>query len=148
MTLAARALTKPPKDALAQEAGLAQLRKVTGGCQMCVVADPVQYLRMRLYLLRQSEDKTVRKNVGRVLASLGTMELQGEMGAGLAVKPDAARVALYAPQSLLFVAEEQAAKLRDAIELIGNEGQVPDKHAEAQPDEPVPTTGTSGKQKG
>jgi hypothetical protein len=100
------------KDSLAQHAGLQNLRKAMGGCQICMSGDPLDYFRFRLLLLRdEATDKAVIKQAGTHMSQLGKVSPLGQPGAGIKVESEKAAASLVIPQSTMFAPRASVEKL-------------------------------------
>lgn len=111
-------LGKARKDSLAQHAGLEEVRKTMGGCQICIAGDPVDYLRLRMLLLQDNGDKAVSKTAKANLANLKKLEKLGESSGGLKIEPDAASVALVIPTKTLYASAETWAKVQELFRWV------------------------------
>lgn len=132
----ARFLGKTRKDSLARSDGLERVRESMGGCQICVAGDPLEYLRLRLTLLRATaEDKGVSKKATAKLRQLRKLESLGEPSAGLKVEREAASVAVVIPKKAAYAPTDAWAALREMFEFVDDPTQ-PETPPTAKPSKP------------
>ena len=144
----ARSLGKPRKDSLAEDDGLARIRKTMGGCRICFAGDPVDYLRFRLLLLKAStDDKGVAKDAKAKLGELGKVGDIGESAAGLAVGKDDASVGMVVPQATVFAEAKAWTQLRDVASFLDEPGAPPEVAPPGPPGSVSPPAGRSEKKK-
>jgi hypothetical protein len=115
----AKGLAKPRPSSLAQDEGLARVRKTMGGCQICLAGDPLQYFRLRLVLERDgTTDKARAKETKAALGRLAKVKAVGASSAGLRVERERAAFGLVVPASTMFAPAETVVALREIHGVI------------------------------
>ncbi len=119
----AKSLGGSRRRSLAQNQGLEVLRKSMGGCQVCVISDPLAYFRFRLMLVRDgAEDKKVVKKASEKLYGLSKLSSIGQGGVGLKIEAEAASMGLVVPKTTLFAPADTIKALREINEFVGDPG--------------------------
>jgi hypothetical protein len=115
----AKGLAKPRGSSLAQDPGLARVRKSMGGCQVCLSGDPLQYFKLRLVLERDgTSDKDRAKEAKAALGRLAKLKSVGESSAGLRVERERAAFGLVVPASSVFAPADTVVALREINGVI------------------------------
>ncbi len=115
-----RALGKPQTDSLEAEAGLAQARKLTDGCQYCVAIDPLEVMRMVLTVQSDDPDngESMRKRAREASATLAKLGDTGQVSLALRMSDDQGSFGLLVPKDLLFLDAAKVAKIRAVFEAM------------------------------
>jgi hypothetical protein len=130
MTSFLRGTKKPLKPSLADDPALARIRAATGGCQLCASMDSVEFLRMRLAVLRaKTKDRTALREIRKADASLAKMRMDSGTSFGARVEDERAGVAFVIPKTLLFAPIPTFRRLVEINDLIDRDGQAPQESA-------------------
>jgi hypothetical protein len=103
--------------------GLAQLRATMGGCQLCIVVDPVPALATKLRIDADTGEHGDRaKEVAKTSKAISTIGSLGVISLGFAADDEGFGFTSVVPKTLLYAAEADARKIVGGLSLALGRG--------------------------
>ena len=118
----ARNLGKPRSKSLEAAGGLALARSIDGGCQFCVMLDPVEAT--RVYFVAKRDSGSNDKAAG-ALKKLDKLKIPGEFALALKLEDTRASLGIAMPRSMVAQDPRDARKLNELIQEVSAADQAP-----------------------